>query len=124
MKTLIVTIFAFILTIQNSFADNCDWSQIKANSDGTYTYSAELNRCVGRTVRDLNAANQQIADYQKSITLKDLAIKDADSRANTWMNTSLTLEDHLSTIDSEIQKNKILYLGLGILVTSLSVWGA
>lgn len=125
MKIFITTILTFILTIQSAFADtNCDWSQIKANVDGTYTYNATLNRCVGKMVKDLDAANNQIADYQKAITLKDLAIKESDDRANLWMNNSLTLENHLSTIDSEINKNKILYLGLGILITGFAVWGA
>lgn len=103
---------------------NCDWTQIKKNSDGTYTYSEQLHLCVGQLVQDNKAKDQQIQDLNKAITLKDLAIKEADARADNWMLTSKNLEDRLQKVDSIEKKNEWVYFGLGILVTGAAVWGA
>jgi len=124
MKTFIIALLTLIITCQSAFADNCDWGQIKANSDGTYTYSAQLNRCVGGVVRDLKAANDQIDSLNKSITLKDLAIHDSDLRAQTWMNSALALQTDLDKIHGIEESNKLIYTGLGVLGTTLAVIAA
>ena len=123
MKLLITTILIFALTCQLAFAD-CDYSKIKDNGDGTYTYSKELHICVGTMKRDLDAANTQIESYKKAITLKDLALVDSQKRTDLWMDTSFKLQDRMATIDKIENTNKIIYFGLGILVTGAAVYGA
>lgn len=113
----------FAFTVKSAFAD-CDYSKIVDNGNGTFTYSKELNLCVGKAIKDLNAANAQIDAYSKALTLKDLALDNANQRINMWQDTTWKLQDRMSTIDSLESKNKILYFALGIVVTGAAVWGA
>lgn len=124
MKTLTTMILMLTLFAQSVFAADCDYSKIVDNGNGTYTYSKALHICVGNMKKDLEAANTQIASYQQAISLKDLALKDSDIRANTWMNNSLKLEDTLNKVNSIESSNKIIYFGLGILVSGMAVYGA
>jgi hypothetical protein len=75
-------------------------------------------------VQDNKVQTQQLTDLTKAISLKDLALKDSDQRATDWMNTSGTLEKRLQEVDSLEKKNDLLYFGLGVVMTSLAVFGA
>ena len=123
MKLIIAMILTLALTCQAAFAD-CDYSKIKDNGDGTYTYTKELHICVGTLKRDLESANAQVESYTKAIELKDLALGKANERIMLWEDTTFKLQDRMATIDSLESKNKIIYFGLGILVTGLAVYGA
>lgn len=123
MKLFFASLLVLALTVQSAFAD-CDYSKIKDNGDGTFTYSKELNLCVGKMKKDLDAANAQNKSYTDAITLKDLALTKADERTKLWMDSTDKLEDRLSTIDSLAKKNEWLFFGLGILVTGAAVYGA
>lgn len=119
MNKILSSFVVFCLIVSTSFAD-CDWSQIKSNPDGTYTYSKELNLCVGKLVKDSANKDQQISDLTKAISLKDLALQSSDQRAQTWMTTSGQLEDRLQKVDSLEKKNEWLYFGLGVATTFLA----
>lgn len=123
MKLTIATILALVLTCQAAMAD-CDYSKIVDNGNGTYTYSKELHVCVGNMKKDLDAANTQVASYQKAIEFKDLALVKANDRITLWQDTTFKLQDRMSAIDNLESKNRILYFGLGIIVTGLAVYGA
>jgi hypothetical protein len=123
MKLLIMTLLTFALTLQAAKAD-CDYSKIVSNADGTYTYSKELNHCVGVMKKDLDATKAQMDSYVQSITLKDLALSKADERIKNWQDNSDKLENRLNTIDSLEKKNEWLFFALGIVVTSAAVYGA
>ena len=123
MKLFIAALLVFAFTVQSAMA-NCDYSKIVANPDGTYTYSRELNKCVGGLVRDLKAASDQVDAYTKAITLKDLAIQASDKRAAMWETTALSLESRVTEIDSLEKKQNVGYFILGIVVTGIAVYGA
>lgn len=116
MKKLI-SLFVLISMCSNLAFANCDWTQVKDNGNGTFTYTKELHLCVGQLVQDNKTKDQQIADYQKAIQLKDLALTTSDDRANRWMNNSLSLEAKMTEVESLQKKNDFLYFGLGILAT-------
>lgn len=120
----IVCILLLICISSNVFANNCDWTKIKANPDGTYTYSKDLNLCVGKLVEDSKIKDQQLQDLSKSINLKDLALKDSDTRAVNWSETSKQLEERLQRVDSSEKNTEYLAFGLGAIFTILSVYGA
>ena len=123
MKLVTAIILMFTWTCQLALAD-CDYTKIKDNGDGTYLYTKELHICVGKMKKDLDASNAQNASYMEAITLKDLALTKSDERVNLWRDSTFKLEDRMSTIDSLESKNKIIYFGLGILITGAAVWGA
>jgi len=123
MKLFIACLIMFAFTITSAFAD-CDYTKIKDNGDGTYTYSRELHICVGNMKKDLAAANAQVESYAKVIELKDLALVKANERIALWQDTAWKLQDRMSTIDNLENKNHILYFALGILVTGAAVYGA
>lgn len=123
MKLFIACLLTFAFTITSAMAD-CDYSKIKDNGDGTYTYTKELHICVGIMKKDLEASTAQVESYSKAIELKDLALTKANERITMWQTDTFALQDRMATIDSLESKNKIIYIGLGILITGVAVWGA
>jgi len=119
----IISIVILICISSNALAD-CDWTKIKENADGTYTYSKELNLCEGKLVQDTKIKDQQLQDLSKSVNLKDLALKDSDTRATNWSETSRQLEERLQKVDSSQKSSEYLSFGLGVFFTILSVYGA
>ena len=107
----------------SAFAD-CDFSKLIHNQDGSVVYSADCHLKVGQMKADLDSANLQIQDYKKAIELKDLAISKSQERADLWMGETFKLQDRMSTIESYKSKNEVLYFGLGVVFTSLAVFGA
>lgn len=116
----IYNLLIFCFTLSNISIADCNWSSIKRNNDNTYSYSEELNICVGKLVKDNKNKNEEISNLNKAISLKDLAIENSDKRANVWMDTSLKLEDRVNKIDSMQKTNNFLFFGTGILTTILA----
>lgn len=109
----IINISLVFLLIPQLLLANCDWSTIKKNDDGSYTYSKELHICVGEMKRDLDIANKQNEAYVKALELKDLAIKNADERIALWMDTTNKLEDRINKAEGIAARNGWIYFGLG-----------
>lgn len=123
MKLFIASLLVLALTCQAAMAD-CDYTKVVANPDGTYTYSKELHICVGKMKKDLGAANDQLVAYKEAITLKDLALTDANQRALLWQDTATKDLERINTIDNIENRNKVIYIGLGVVGTVLAVWAA
>ena len=113
-----------LLVPRTAYTADCDWSQIKKNADGTYIYSEKLHLCVGKLVQDNKVKTQQITDFTKALSLKDLSIKASDDRANLWMDTSGKLEARLQKVDSLQKDNEWIFFGLGVLATSFAAYTA
>lgn len=75
-------------------------------------------------VQDLKDREEQVASLNKTIELKDLAIKTNEQRAQLWMDSSLKLEDRVNQMEAMRSTNSWIYFGLGVAATSLSIWGA
>lgn len=124
MNKLIASIVIFCFSLNVALAD-CDWAKgITPGPNNTYIYSEACHLAVGKLVQDNKTKDAQIQDLNKAITLKDLAIKMSDDRANNWMNTSKDLEERLQKVDSLEKKNEWLYFGLGVATTFLAAYGA
>lgn len=124
MKKLTSVLLIVFFLSNICFADNCDWSTVKKLPNGQFSYSPQLNLCVGKLVQDNKIKDQQIQDLTKAIQLKDLALKDADSRSNMWLLTAGNEQERLTKIDSDQKVNNAIYFGLGVLLTGLAVFGA
>lgn len=116
IRNKLFTLLMILAICIPSFAD-CDWTQIKQNSNGTYTYTEDLHLCVGQLVKDNQTKDQQISDLTKAITMKDLALKDSDERATLWMGTSEKLETRVQKLDGLEKTNEWVYFGLGVVTT-------
>ena len=124
MRSLISALILVSLLPIQCFAD-CDWSKdISPEADGSYKYSRDCNKRVGKLVQDNKDLNDEVDKLNKTIDLKDLTIQTDEKRADLWMNSSLKLEDRVNTIDKMNETNKWLYFGLGIVVSGFAVWGA
>lgn len=123
MKKLICLVLLSALFSNLAFGD-CDWSKIKKLPNGDYAYNPLLNICVGKLVQDSQVKEQQVQDLNKAITLKDLAIKDSDARTVLWQKSSNDELDRVQKMESDQKIDSWLYFGLGILTTSLAIWGA
>ena len=125
MKNLIIAIVILAFSSNVVFAaDSCDWTKIKKLPDGNYEYPLNLHLCVGKLVEDSKVKDQQVQELNRAISLKDLAIKDSDARANQWLNTSMKLESNLNEVDKLQKGNDLIYFGLGIATTVIAIWGA
>lgn len=122
MKKFIVCLLLFVSSA-NAFAD-CDWSTIKKLPDGGYEYSSDLNLCVGNLVQDNKTKDLQIADLNKAITLKDLALKESDERVALWSKNAGDELDRLNKISNDQKINDWLYFALGVGTTFLAAYSA
>jgi hypothetical protein len=107
---LILCIFS-----QSLFADDCDWTKIVKNADGTFTYPKALHLCVGKMVQDNKAKTQQVGDLTQALSMKDLALQASDKRVQNWSTTASGLEDRLQKVDSLEKHNEFIYFGAGVL---------
>ena len=100
MKTLIF-LMAFLSLISNiAFAD-CDWkSDITPGPNHTFIYSEACHLQVGQLVQDAKVKDQQIADLNKALQLKDLALTNADARTQLWMTSTQNEQDRMAKIES------------------------
>ncbi|HXN74903.1 MAG TPA: hypothetical protein VN855_00240 [Candidatus Acidoferrum sp.] len=113
MKILFYILLSLLLVVTNVYA-NCDWTAIKKNTDGTYVYTESLHLCVGQLVQDSKTNTQIISDLTKALSMKDLALKSSDQRANLWNDTSEKLEARLQKVDSLQKQNEFFYFICGI----------
>ncbi len=114
VKTTISILVAFSMFSNYVFSD-CDFRDLKHNSDGTVVYSAQDHICVGNLVQDNKIKSQQVQDLNKAISLKDLAIQKSDQRAQLWQDTSLKLEDNIQKVDQLQKTNEWTWFALGAL---------
>jgi len=121
-KFLVALIVTALLPIQ-AFAD-CDFSSGITKVEGGYLYTRECHIKVGEMKYDLGAKDLQIEKLNKALTFKDLAIDNANKRADLWMNTSFKLEDRINTIDELRSRNQWLYFGLGVLTVFAAGYAA
>jgi hypothetical protein len=113
MKKLI----CLILLASNISMAACDWSTIKTMPNGSYEYSPTLNLCVGQLVQDSAVKDQQLADLNKALSLKDAALLTADQRIVLWQKDSSDQLDRLVKIESTQKSSEYLAFGLGVLAT-------
>lgn len=124
MKKLIATVLVAI-TLSNVAMADCDFKTgVEKLPDGRFAYSSECHIKVGEMKRDNGLLTTQVADYQKVIELKDLALTKANERADLWMNASFKLQDRMNAVDELKSKNQLLTFFAGVAVTGLAVWGA
>lgn len=117
MKTFISTILIASIFSNVAMAD-CDFSKgITPLPNGTYAYSLDCHLEVGKLIQDNKTKTLQLADYQKAVELKNLAIVRSDQRAQLWFDTAEKSQDRLTSIAAEQKHNDFLYFGLGILAT-------
>jgi hypothetical protein len=114
MKKIVFLVVLFCM-ISNPVLAACDFSHLVHNPDGSVTYPAAAHLCVGQLVQDNATKDQQIVDYKKALTLKDLAVTAADARADLWLNTSLKLEGTVQNIDKLKKDDQWISFGLGAL---------
>lgn len=126
MKKLITAILILLFTFGNAFADtsNCDWTQIKKLPNGDFDYSPALNLCVGQLVSDNKVQAQQIADYKKAISLKDLAISYDDQRVALWQKSADDELQRMNSIEKDQKESSLLSFGMGVVFTAISIYGA
>jgi len=112
MKKVVSIILALSLFPSYAFAD-CDWSLITPGPNKTFVYPELCHQQVG-------IMKQSNMDLQKALDAEKDATKQADIRAENWMNTSLKLEDQFQKVDTLQKSNDKLYFGLGALTVILT----
>jgi hypothetical protein len=105
-------------------AADCDFSKGITKVEGGYLYTPDCHKKVGKIQEDLKDREEQVAKLEKTIELKDLGIKVQEERADKWMNTAFKLEDRVNSMERLKSTNQWLYFGIGVVATSLAVWGA
>ena len=103
----------------------CDFKTgITKVSDSSFLYNKPCHLEVGRLVEESKIRKKQVADLNKSLTLKDLAITKADARIDLWKATTYKLEDRMLRQKKFSKFNDTFMFGSGILAGFLSVWAA
>lgn len=120
----VIVSLSFLLHVTASPVLACDFSNDIQKVGDKYQYSVECHKEVGKRLDELEIRKEQVKELNKSIELKDLALTLEQQRVDRWMDTTIKLEDRVNTIDKLRERNKLLYIGLGVVMTGLSVWAA
>ena len=124
MKKITAVLLLTCLFSNMCFAD-CDWSTgITPGPNKTFIYSESCHLAVGKLVQTNKTQAAQIQDYEKAITLKDLAISYSDQRVALWQKSSDDELQRLNSIEAQQSHSDLLYFGLGVIFTAISVYGA
>lgn len=124
MKRLVSLLLLLALGSQTAFAD-CDFSRdVKAQQDGSYVYSKDCHVQVGKSLKDLKDREEQVEKLNKTIELKDLALKISDDRNMALRDTLIKMDDRISTAERMNDTQKVLFFIGGVALTGLAVWGA
>lgn len=123
MKKFIAAILLLCFASNVAMA-SCDWTQITKLPDGGFEYNPTLNLCVANLIQDNKTKTAQIADYEKAISLKDLAITNADARTQLWETTAGNENDRLQKVESDKSHSDWMYFGLGVATTFLAAYAA
>ena len=113
-------ILCFVLLINCVMAD-CDWSKIE-KKDNVYLYTPELHKCVGALVEKEKLYKQETEALNKSLELKDLAIKKVEDRSEMWREKTFILEDKYNQQQKYKDYRDWVFFGVGVLATGMSVW--
>ena len=114
--TVLVLLMSFNVTA------TCDFKSVKKVGADTFIYTKECHLEVGKLVKVEKIRKGQVADLNKSITLKDLAITKADARISLWKDTTYKLEDRMLKQRKYSRLNNTLIFGSGVLTVILSAW--
>jgi hypothetical protein len=123
MRFIVNCVVLFCLMTKFAVAD-CNWGKIQKNSDNTYTYTAELHLCVGELIRDTQLKDKQIDHLKKAIELSDLALTKSQAQNQSWMESSLKVQEEMRKYESASELSGWIKFGLGVAVTTFAFWGA
>jgi hypothetical protein len=109
-------------------AYSCDFSSIK-QIDGGFLYPPECHRTVGNAMQERKLLKQENEELRKAITFKDLAINEANVRADTFQKVAMDNTERMHAMSSSSQIKDILTfsggvvsgLALGIISTKIAV---
>lgn len=102
----------------------CNFATDVQKVEGGYLYTTSCHKNVGKIVTDSKDKDAQITHLNNALSLSKLALDFSDKRNEKLMNTVVTLDDRVNTIDKYNSTNKFLYFGAGILAAGLAVYGA
>jgi hypothetical protein len=97
---------------------------VKANPDGSYTYSRECHIEVGLIRERLQYKTAEADELRRAVELKDLAYKSQAQDTANWMLAAQKTNDRLQSYQNFNILNQVLFFGAGVGLTVLSVWAA
>lgn len=124
---LLMNVFKVFLsvTLFSQISMACNFStDIKENSDGTFTYSRACHVQVGKTQKELSLRQEQVKELNAAILLKDSAILKYEERTLLWMETSYKLNDRLQSYERHKETNNWILIGTGFAAAILATWAA
>jgi hypothetical protein len=122
MKKLISIILLLSIMASSAFG-SCNWAtDITLLPDGNYEYTKGCHISVGQLVQDNKTKDAQIADLEKAIDLKSLAITNADARTQLWMTSANNENDRLQKMEGDQKQSAWLYFILGVATTGVAAY--
>lgn len=122
-----IRLFSFLcifLTCSNSVAA-CNWAtDVSKNADGSFTYSRGCHLEVGASLEELDLRRKQVTELNKSVELKDLALKYSEERTQLWIESSSKMNERLNQYEASRGNQGWLFFGIGVATAVLSVWAA
>lgn len=101
MKYLLTMLITF-----NTFA--CDWSSIIKSDSGFFAYPPECHNEVGKALNERKLLRQENQELKKAIEFKDLALNEANVRAEDFRKVMIENNERLHSITERSQLKDIL----------------
>lgn len=122
MNKIISLFLVYVLTVSTSLA--CDFKSDVKKTEGGYIYTTACHVLIGKKLEELDIRIKQVEELNKAVELKDLALRKSEERNVLWMDTAYKANERLNQYEAARSMNGWIHFGLGVVTTSLAVWGA
>ena len=97
---------------------------VEDTKTGKFTYTEDCHIEFGRLRLAEKERQKQIEHLETSIKLKDLALDLSNERIENWQQATYKVEDRLLKMESNSDKIKWIYFGIGVIVMGGATWAA
>jgi hypothetical protein len=119
-ESKMIKVVSFILLVALT-ALACDWSTIESQ-DGKYVYTRECHLEVGRLTKKYDLKIKQIDILEDMVSEFEKVLDLQVDRTNLWKEYSEDVEKKYTQVKKNERFNFWVNFGLGVVVTSLSVY--
>lgn len=119
-----VKLFITLLLIPQLLYAACNPKTDIVKTSTGWQYSNDCHIEVGKKIKQGEKYKEALAEAEKVIELKDLALTVQYDRVDMWQQTTFKMEDRLLKVERLNKTDHWIWFGIGIIVMGAATYGA